>query len=159
MSVLLGTREKPGHVTIKGRGEKTLGRRGKGGTLASRLHWVVGWAAQSGRRARHGSERRGQVPWTWTSSERPIDSAAGGPEAGPVHRSNGFGPSRERNFKHGPQRRSHTEKQRGTAHFANSSAPPAEPKTYFQSPNRGCIQYLAIRAKQTFFKLDQPKRA
>lgn len=33
VSVLLGTGEKPGHVTIKGRRQKTLGRRGRGELL------------------------------------------------------------------------------------------------------------------------------
>ena len=79
----------------------------------------------------------------------------GGPEPSPVCRSNGFGPSRDRNFKFSPPKRSHTEKQPGTTHLANSPSPPAKSKTYFWSPNRGNIQYLAVHTN--VFKLGQPE--
>ena len=83
-------------------------------------------------------------------------SVMGGPEPSPVCRSNGFGPSRDRNFKFSPPKRSHTEKQPGTTHLANSPSPPAKSKTYFWSPNRGNIQYLAVHTN--VFKLGQPER-
>lgn len=127
-----GPGEKPGHVTIQGRREETLGRQGEGALFTSRLHWVVGWAARPEPKAQPAARVRAGVkrPGHGRHPSAPL-SVTGGPEPSPVCRSNGFGPSRDRNFKFSPPKRSHTEKQPGTSHLANSPSPPAKSKTYF----------------------------
>ena len=115
----------------KGQKQETLGRRGRRALSPHDSTGLLSGPPRQGQKPGRRSARRGQAPGTGTSPERPIDSAAGGPEPSPVCRSDGFGPSRDRNFKHGPQRRSHTEKKPGTAHLANSPAPPAQSTTYF----------------------------
>lgn len=116
---------KPGHVTIKGIRQETLGRRGERGILACRPHGAVVWATPPGPKPGLGSACRGPAP---------IGRAAGGPEPSPGRsRSRGVRPPGDPNFQLGPRGRSHThtQKQPGTAHLPDSRAPPAQSKTYF----------------------------
>ena len=145
-------------MTIKGRREGTLGRRGGRGTLASRLRCVVGRAAQPGRRAGPWSARRGQAPGTRTSSEGPTDSAAGGPEPGPVCRRSASG--------HLQPETSSTALRGGQTHWSDREQPfslTVQPRQQSRrlifSPQIGAAFSIWRSIRTNVFKFGQPTRA
>ena len=101
---------------------------GRGGTLhiPTPLGCWVGRPARAKSTASRKSARRGQAPRTRTSSQRPIecDGRSGAQPSLPQQRLWAIS-------EFSPPKRSHTEKQPGTSHLANSPSPPAKSKTYF----------------------------
>ena len=80
MSVLLGTQGETWACDYKGQKGGDPREVGRGGTLPSLLHWVVGWAAGPQPKARPQEFAPGSSARDKDVIQRLIDSAMGGPE-------------------------------------------------------------------------------
>lgn len=121
----------------------------RGGTLTSRLHWVVGWATRPEPKAQPAATVRAGVkrPGHGRHPSAPL-SVTGGPEPSPVCRSNCFGPSR--------LRRGHTQRSSRGQPISLTAHPRQQSRRLIFSPQiRGSIQYLAVHTN--VFKLGQPE--